>query len=99
MSFLNNKKIFLAALITSVFILSAFLITVTADVNDDGYAYIIQPHKDTFAIYKSESKSPFYIFEGQKLEDLPDADRKSILNGLEIKDDEELEARIEDFES
>ncbi len=96
---MNNKKIFLAALITSVFVLSAFLITVTADVNDDEYAYIIQPHKDTFAIYKGEAKSPFYIFEDQKLDDLPEADRKSILNGLEIKDDEELEARIEDFGS
>lgn len=96
---MNNKKIFLAAVMTSIFILSAFLITVTADVNDDGYAYIIQPHKDTFAIYKSEAKSPFYVFEGQKLDDLPETDRKSILGGLEIKDDEELEARIEDFES
>lgn len=96
---MNNKKIFLAAVITSIFILSAFLITVTADTGKEDYSYIIQPHKDTFAVYENKAKAPVYIFENQKLSDLPPADQDSIRQGLEIKDKNELEQRIEDFES
>lgn len=83
----------------SVIILSAYLITATADTEKNDYTYVIQPHKDTFAVYESKAKAPIYIFENQKLTDLPDADQKSIRQGLEISDKNELEQRIEDFES
>lgn len=96
---MNNKKIFLAAVIASIFILSAFLITVTADTENQDYAYIIQPHKDSFAVYEKQAKAPVYIFENQKLEDLPAIDQKNIRNGLKIKDADELAQRIEDYDS
>lgn len=95
---MNNKKVFLLAVVASLVILSAFLITVTADTGDEDYAYVIQPHEDTFAIYKNKSASPLFVFEDQRLIDLPKIDQDRIREGLLIKDDDELQQRIEDFE-
>ena len=95
---MNNKKIFLAAVIASIFILSAFLITVTADTGNQNYTYIIQPHEDTFAVFEKQSKAPIYVFENQKLADLPATDQENIRNGLKIRDESELAQRIEDYD-
>lgn len=96
---MNNKKIFLAAVITSVFILSAFLITVTADTGSGEYDYVIRPYRESFAVFENRNQTPLFIFEEQKLDDLPAADQKSIRSGLHIRDAEELAERIEDYES
>lgn len=92
---MRDKKIFFIAMAASVLILSVYLFTAIGQKNDSGY--IITPHGRSFAAFIEGSSEPVYIFE-TLLDELPEKDRKSIENGLSVKNSDELDRLIEDFD-
>lgn len=60
--------------------------------------YRIQEYNGNIAVFEKGQQKPFRKTE-IAVKNLPEADRKDLKNGIEVKTNEELQALLEDFSS
>ncbi len=60
------------------------------------YKYILKEFNGKLAVFEIDEKTPKMIFD-VTIDSLPEVDALALKNGLKIKDEQELNDRIEDF--
>ncbi|MBP0979308.1 MAG: hypothetical protein J6C55_01520 [Oscillospiraceae bacterium] len=94
----NNKNNFNKE-IQEEFIKNSVNITTSEPIynnNNNEYQYILKDFQGKLAVFEKDKKDPEMIFD-VLIESLPEIDIIELKKGLKIKDEEELNARIEDF--